>query len=121
MYKKDLRPTIEFDEEGLAKTKEEAFQNDVLRPVIKLQHDLLIQLFKSKVKAINIQLERMNSVEKQQWIQNYIQKEIGLRNLIIGLVVGLFELEELEIYLDHSSNLNKRIIQIVTKRIVGEF
>ena len=45
----DIRPIIEGINDGLNKSIEEEFQNETLRPIIKLQHDLLIAFFKEYI------------------------------------------------------------------------
>ncbi|MEL4308447.1 glyoxalase [Joostella sp. CR20] len=98
-------------------SKDERFQNTTLRPVIKLQNDLLLEAFKNyanKHKGVFFTL----SLEKRfQYIENAIQKDIKFRNSLKGIVIGQFTVDEYLIYIENSSALNKRMMNIVVERL----
>jgi hypothetical protein len=97
---------------------EERFQNLVLRPIIKLQNDFFIEVFKnyaSKHKNVFYDL----SIEKQiDYINNSIHKDMKFRNSLKGIVIGLFTIEEYKLYIQNSSALNKRMMTIVKERLI---
>ncbi len=97
---------------------DERFQNLVLRPIIKLQCDLLIEVFKnyaSKHKSVFYEL----SLEKRiDYIENAIQKDMKFRNSLKGMIIGLFTIEEYQLYIQNSSALNKRMMNIVKDRLI---
>jgi hypothetical protein len=47
-----------------------------------------------------------------------LTKDINFKNILIGSIVGHFDENEIEIYLKSTSELNKRIIQIVKQRLL---
>ncbi|WP_405571237.1 glyoxalase [Winogradskyella sp. Asnod2-B02-A] len=97
---------------------EEAFQNKTLRPIIKLQHDLLIAVFKNYIaKHKNIFLD-LSLEEQIKYITNAIQKDIKFRNSLKGMIIGQFTVEEYELYIKNSSALNKRMMAIVKERLI---
>ncbi|RED45307.1 hypothetical protein DFQ10_102175 [Winogradskyella eximia] len=97
---------------------EEAFQNKTLRPVIKLQHDLFIAVFKNYiVKHKNVFFD-LSLEEKIVYITNAIQKDIKFRNSLKGIIIGQFTVDEYELYLHNSSALNKRMMNIVKERLI---
>jgi hypothetical protein len=97
---------------------EERFQNLVLRPIIKLQNDFFVEVFKnyaSKHKNVFYDL----STEKQiDYINNSIHKDMKFRNSLKGMVIGLFTVEEYLVYMQNSSSLNKRMMNIVKERLI---
>ncbi len=97
---------------------EERFQNLVLRPIIKLQNDFFVEVFKnyaSKHKNVFYDL----STEKQiDYINNSIHKDMKFRNSLKGMVIGLFTVEEYLVYMQNSSALNKRMMNIVKERLI---
>jgi hypothetical protein len=97
---------------------DERFQNVTLRPVIKLQNELFIEVFKnyaSKHKNVFYEL----SLSKQlDYIENAIHKDMKFRNSLKGMVIGQFTIEEYEIYIKNSSDLNKRMMNLVKERLV---
>ncbi len=52
------------------------------------------------------------------FIENAIQKDIKFRNSIKGMMIGQFTLEEYETYIQNSSALNKRMMNIVKERLI---
>lgn len=113
----ELRPTIVSAKVTTGMSSDEIFQNTTLRPVVKLQNDLLLAAFKnyaSKHKNVFYDL----SIDKRlDYIENAIHKDMKFRNSLKGMVIGQFTLEEYERYIQNSSALNKRMMDIVKERI----
>ncbi|TBN06578.1 glyoxalase [Hyunsoonleella flava] len=116
---KSIRPEITTATINDSMSADERFQNLVLRPIIKFQNDLLIAVFRNyiaKHKSVFYDL----SVEKRiDYIENAIQKDMKLRNSMKGMLIGLFTVEEYEIYIQNSSALNKRMMNIVKQRLIS--
>lgn len=112
-----LRPHIAVDAERIS-LPEEHFQQTTLRPILKLQNTLLLAYFNHKTAASKIPGEEK---ERLLFVENTIRKDAVLRNQLIGLVFGLFTEEEFAFYLQHASSLNKRIAQLIIKRIQDQF
>ncbi|PTX61669.1 hypothetical protein C8N46_104313 [Kordia periserrulae] len=98
-------------------SNDERFQNSTLRPVIKLQSPLLIAAFRNYiVKRKNVFYDL--SLEKRLlYIENAIQKDMKFRNSLKGMIMGQFTLEEYQTYIQNSSPLNKRMMNIVIERL----
>ena len=101
-------------------TTEESFQNEVMRPILKLQNDLFVASFtnyisKNKADFYNYSLEK-----KQSIIENAIQKDIKFRNVFKGMVIGLFTSDEYAIYTKNSSNINKRMMSMLVERLKSQ-
>jgi len=116
---KNCRPVIASAKIVDGMSFDERFQNISLRPIIKQQHDLLILVFKnyiSKHKNVFYDL----SVEKRlDYIENAVHKDMKFRNSVKGMIIGLFTLEEYELYITNSSSLNKRMMNIVKERLLS--
>lgn len=92
---------------------DERFQNLVLRPVVKFQKELLIEVFKNYVvkhKSVFYDLLLDNRIH---YIENSIQRDMKFRNSLKGIIIGQFTVEEYLIYIKNSSALNKRMMRIV--------
>ena len=96
---------------------EESFQNKTLRPVIKLQNDLLVAVFKNYVRKHKNVFHDLVIDKRLDYIENAIQKDMKFRNSLKGIIIGQFTIEEYEVYTQNSSALNKRMMQIVKDRI----
>lgn len=111
-----LRPEIKK-----AKTTEdtltiEAFQNTVLRPIIKFQHAVLFLILKKYIVSVHFDLQA-NSVEKiTDFIAKALQSNTQLNLQITHSVTGFFTTDEFEFYSENSKEIHKRIIQICKER-----
>ncbi|HKK12741.1 MAG TPA: hypothetical protein VJ945_07905 [Flavobacteriaceae bacterium] len=97
---------------------DERFQNATLRPVIKLQSELFVEVFKNYAfKHKNVFYEL--SLPKQlDYIENAVHKDMKFRNSLKGMVIGQFTVEEYAIYIKNSSALNKRMMDLVKERLI---
>ena len=98
-------------------TDEERFQNETLRPVIKLQNDLLLASFQNYIVKGKNSFYGLSLENRMNYILNAIQKDIKFRNSLKGIIIGQFTLEEYEVYIKNSSALNKRMMNMVIKRL----
>lgn len=101
-------------------SSEEKFQNTTLRPILKMQNDLLIEVFKNYINKHKNDFYTYSVDKKLQFVENSIQKDIKFRNSLKGIVIGLFTLEEYAIYIKNSSSLNKRMMNMVIERIKSQ-
>ena len=95
----------------------ELFQNQTLRPVIKMQHDLLIASFNTYKAKRKIDFSSLTDQKKRNKTKAVFVKDINYKNLTLGFIIGAFSLEEFAYYSLNASELNKRIIQIVIQRV----
>jgi len=112
-----LRPEIPSAKISENMSSEENFQNQTLRPVIKLQHELLVEAFRNYIqKHKNVFLE-ISLEKRMRYIENAIQKDIKFRNSLKGMIIGQFTIEEYTTYIKNSSALNKRMMNMVIERL----
>ena len=96
---------------------DEYFQNKTLRPIIKLQNDLLIEVFKNYIKKNKNRFYEIGVEKRLLFIENAIQKDIKFRNSLKGIILGQFTIVEYSDYITNSSALNKRMMKLVIRRI----
>jgi len=101
-------------------SSEEYFQNAVLRPILKFQNDILIEVFKTYISKRKNVYYTLNQNQKLNYVTHSIQKDIKFRNQLKGMIVGLFSLEEYELYTENSSALNKRMMNLMIQRIQNQ-
>jgi hypothetical protein len=115
-----IRPNIDTIDKSL-KTKDiEAFQNNVLRPILKFQNDLLLQIFIDYANQYKDVFFKLSDHEKLSYIQQALSTNQRLRSLILGTIVGLFAVEDFAYYKLNSSALNKRIITMTIQRLQSQ-
>ena len=101
-------------------TAEESFQNEVLRPILKLQNDLFIASFVNYIDENKVDFNSKTIEAKLAVIDNAIQKDIKFRNEMKGIIVGLFTIDEYNIYTKNASNINKRIKNMLLERLKSQ-
>ncbi|MFT4848748.1 MAG: hypothetical protein ACI83B_001283 [Sediminicola sp.] len=112
-----VRPEIPSAKITSMMSDEEYFQNATLRPVAKLQNDLLIEVFKNYVRNHKNVFYGLSIEKRLDYVENAIQKDIKFRNFIKGIIIGQFTIPEYEVYIQNSSALNKRIMNLIKERI----
>ena len=114
--KLDLRPTLDIpiSEES---TEVENFQNQTLRPILKLQNDLYVALFESYAMRQKSDYETLSGAKKRTFIEQSLQKDMVLKNTFIGITIGLFTIDEIAVYATQSKDYNRRIITMLIERL----
>ncbi|MEZ4938506.1 MAG: hypothetical protein R2799_13030 [Crocinitomicaceae bacterium] len=121
-YLVKIRPQIQTIEEIPVSKEDEIFQNSCLRPIIKYQHDLIIEVFQKEKNLLTL-LKRNNNSKEQTYlvILQYVKTNKALSFLIFGLIYGLMTSKESQYYLENHKELNKRITSMVSERLNNQF
>lgn len=98
---------------------EERFQNATVRPLIMLQNELLIEVFKNYIAKHKNVFHELSLSKQLEYIENAVQKDVKFRNSIKGMIIGQFTLEEYAIYIQNSSALNKRMMNLVKECFIS--
>jgi hypothetical protein len=101
-------------------SSDELFQNQTIRPILKLQNDLFIAVFINYVNKNKADFYSYTVEKKLQTIENSIQKDIKFRNSLKGIVMALFTTEEYNTYIQNSSSLNKRMMNLLIDRLKSQ-
>jgi len=100
-------------------SSDERFQNMTLRPVIKMQNDLFIEVFKNYIRKHKNLFYDLSLEKKLDYVENAIHKDMKFRNSVKGMVIGQFTTDEYILYTENSSALNKRMMNIVKERLLS--
>ena len=98
--------------------EEELFQNMVLRPVIKMQHDILILRVQSHFLSKKIVFHMMDKKKRVNAIESAFQNDNAFKKEVQGMILGQLNPEEFQRYLKSERSMNKRIIQMVRNRML---
>lgn len=98
-------------------SQDEQFQNATLRPIIKFQNNLLIAAFRNYANKHKNSFYELILPKRLEYIEHAIQKDMKFRNSLKGMIIGQFTVEEYETYIQNSSALNKRMMNMVVERI----
>ena len=114
-----LRPSIPTAVINDDMSSEEQFQNRTLRPLLKLQNDLIVAVFLNYIVKHKNVFYALTVSRQLTYIENAINKDIKFRNSIKGMIIGQFTIEEYSEYIKNSSALNKRMMTLVKERLVS--
>lgn len=113
---KELRPLIQ-KENGEANDLER-FQNEVLRPIFKLQHEIFqMEWFQSGHFKHIQSLE--NHILKRSALSSFLSKNIRIFYRYVGIICGLFTDAEYQFYLGHQTLIDKRIKELLITRLLS--
>ena len=115
-----IRPNIDAVDKSLKTKNVEGFQNNVLRPILKFQNDLLLQVFIDYANQYKSIFFKLSNQDKLNYIEQALSTNQRLRNMILGIVVGLFAVEDFGFYKQNSSAFNKRIINMAIQRLQSQ-
>ncbi len=113
-----IRPVITSAKIYDTMSSDELFQNKTLRPIIKMQHDLFVAVFKNYIEKRKNVFYELSLTKQLAYIDNAIHKDMKFRNSNKGIIIGQFTIEEHALYIQNSSALNKRMMNIVKERLL---
>lgn len=99
----------------------EGFQNETLRPILKLQHELFVKLFENYLDKRKQTFGQMAVEDRAKYIGHTLKTDQRFKQLLIGTVIGLFTDEEMANYLTNESESNRRIITMLIERLKTVF
>lgn len=112
-----LRPFIDKLDSARAPLSEELFQNEVLRPILKFQNPLIIDFFIHQCELYKSLYFKLEPEEKKKYIDQLLSKNQNIKKSFIGMVIGLMSVDEFKSYLSNKSHFNKRILDMISKRL----
>jgi hypothetical protein len=98
----------------------EQFQNNTLRPVLKMQNEHLIAFYRHFLEKRKVPFAQLSKEKRLLWIADSLSKDNRLRGLVIGMVAGHFSVENIPFYLQEESEINRRIINLATQRLQSQ-
>lgn len=109
----EIKKTQTFENMGI----EERFQNETLRPILKLQNPLLIEVFQNYIQKRKGVFYELSIEKKLDYIESSLIKDQKFRNSVKGMLIGHFTVAEYKVYQQQSSSLNKRMMHLVIDRL----
>ncbi|MEC5173881.1 glyoxalase [Chryseobacterium nepalense] len=119
LNKTDLRESLSIpasDDTGPI----EVFQNQTLRPILKLQNEIYLMLFQDYAGSKIPDFNSLTTDKKINFIEQSLRKDHALRNIFIGMTIGMFTADEMKTYIPDKNVFNKRIITMLTERLKSQ-
>ncbi len=109
-----MRPHVDTAEGALPL---EAFQNDTLRPVIKMQNEVILEAWHRYVLEQKGRFYKLNRPEQEQYIIHAYQTNRAFRAFNLGIVCGVLTKVEWERFRENEKELSKRIYALIAQRV----
>ncbi|MDQ2771947.1 MAG: hypothetical protein M3Y54_15775 [Bacteroidota bacterium] len=111
-----LRPVINTETTDVEGTVGH-FLHATLRPVLKLQNDLLLAVVADFVRDHHITLR---PTDQQHQLTELLIRNTKLRYTIVGLVTGQFTTAEYAFYRAQRPELNRRLLEMALRRVLDQ-
>lgn len=115
-----LRPKVISNKNISYKNDIEKFQNIVLRPILKFQNDLLLELFIFEFEKTKTKFDLINNEQKIKLIINNIKYNNKLKQILLGTIIGMFSNKNITFYKKNYSKINKRIFSMLNDRLIDQ-
>jgi hypothetical protein len=115
-----LRPKVNSNINISYKNDIEKFQNIVLRPILKFQNELLLNLFIFEFEKTKIKFDLINNQQKIKLIINNLKYNNKLKQILLGTIIGMFSKNDITFYTTNYSKINKRIFSMLSDRLIDQ-
>ena len=115
-----IRPEIGKTQLPKGMTDAERFQNNILRPILKLQNPLLLAVFQNYIEKRKGVFYTLHTSKRLEYIEKALFKDQKFRHALQGMIIGLFTVAEYQQYSKNASALNKRMMHLLSERLKGQ-
>lgn len=112
-----LRPSIQVNLDENPENSAGHFQNATLRPILKLQNELLLRIFMQYLKKSKGSFFQLDPPKQLAFIASSIRSDLRFRNLLTGVVIGQFTEAEWAVFAAQEQELSRRIVDLLIQRI----
>lgn len=112
-----LRPSIEANIDENPENSPGHFQNATLRPILKLQNAILLQIFKHYLQKTKGSFFQLPPPRQLEFISNSIRSDLRFRNMLTGTIIGHFTEKEWEVFAANEQELTRRIADLLIQRL----
>jgi len=114
-----IRPSIET-EYIPDTTSSEYFQNEVLRPILKFQNDLFLWMIKQTVQFQKSNFAAKIPFDQQKVIAQILDSDRKFKASIVDSCIALMTTQELSLFQSRTAEYRKRIISMVSERLIDQ-
>ncbi|MDG1477031.1 MAG: glyoxalase [Vicingaceae bacterium] len=119
MNRTEIRPIIKGLDLKTPNSVEEKFQNETLRPIIKMQNDLLVKYFSDYLLSKKCRFNNLSELKQAEFITAAFKKDSSFKSELKGMIIGQFTVLEFTIYCSNKNDFNKRILAMIHQRITS--
>ncbi|MFB6231262.1 MAG: VOC family protein [Salinibacter sp.] len=109
-----VRPVLDLD--TTESRPVERFQNETLRPILKLLNPTILRLVAVRLSRYGVGFAAMDRVDQRDRLRNLMKEDGRLKRTLLGMVVGHLTEDELETYLAHKDEVRRRTVPMLLAR-----
>ena len=106
--------------EPTAVSPAEQFQNQTIRPILKLLDNNIQMLWQHHWPKRKTPFDRLTNQEKMAYIERAVREDTRLRLTLVGMVLGHFTPDEWAIFTADESEITRRITSLLTQRLQSQ-
>jgi catechol 2,3-dioxygenase-like lactoylglutathione lyase family enzyme len=111
---RQIRPRLDLDNSESRPV--ERFQNETLRPILKLLNPTILRLVAERLARYGVGFAEMDREDQRDRLRNLMKEDEGLKRTLLGAVAGHFAEDELDAYLDHKDEVRRRTVPMLLAR-----
>jgi catechol 2,3-dioxygenase-like lactoylglutathione lyase family enzyme len=111
---RQVRPVLDLD--TAESTPVEQFQNETLRPILKLLNPTILRLVAARLARYGVGFSNMDRVDQRDRLRNLMTEDERLKRTLLGMVVGQLTEDELSFYLAHKDEVRRRCVPMLLAR-----
>ncbi len=115
---KSIRPKIDVD--NTKSTDLEIFQSVSLRPILKLQNEIILALINNFLAEHKVVVKNLTENKKIERIHDIFKNNIQQKQMLFGVIIGHFTHEEIMFYNQNKKEVTKRIITMLLERVCSQ-
>lgn len=112
-----IRPEISIEKNSQSRDSEQ-FQNEVLRPILKFQHDFLCFSYLNNPSIVKAGFSQKHKDQQIDMIIDALKSNHKLKAEIIHAITSMMTIEELKHFHYNKSEYSKRIISMASQRLM---
>jgi len=109
-----VRPVLDL--ETAESRPVEQFQNETLRPILKLLNPTILRLVAERLARYGTGFAEMDRADQEARLRNVLKEDSRLKRTLLGMVVGHLTDEELAAYLAHKDEVRRRTVPMLLAR-----
>jgi len=111
---RQIRPRLDLDTSDSRPI--ERFQNETLRPILKLLNPTILRLVAARLARYGVGFADMDRSDQHNRLRNLLKQDDGLKRTLLGAVIGHLTEDELATYLDHKDEVRRRTVPMLLAR-----
>lgn len=110
-----LRPDVPLDVEPIGAM--ERFQHQTLRPILKLQNPLILELVACYLRRYCPKFANYDDARKHAYVRDLLKRDSRPKHMLVGLAAGQFTTDEFSFFVAHEAEVRRRLVELCIRRV----